>query len=42
MSRFEKERYEQQRMKQRKGLRKRTLGLVNNPHPMYDSVHKWS
>lgn len=42
MSRFMKERYDKMLMKQRRGLRRRTLGLVTNPHPMYDVVHKWS
>ena len=41
-SRFQKKRYDQMYFKQRQSIKKRTLGLVTNPHPMYDSVHKWS
>jgi len=42
MSRFQKDRYDKSMKMQQRGTRKRTLGLVNNPHPMYDVVHKWS
>jgi ribosomal protein L23 len=42
MGRFQKNRYDQMHMKQRRSIKKRALGLVTNPHPMYDSVHKWS
>jgi len=42
MNRFSKDRYDKMLMKQRRGLKKRTLGLVTNPHPKNDSLHKWS
>lgn len=39
---FSKERHDQAAKRQHKSFMRRELGLMQNPHPMYDVYHKWS